>query len=267
MLQTGPVLLGQYRPLDSFLHHLDARAKLLPILIIFVLALFTIDIWFYVVILSALIAALLWSKVGVANIARSYRPVILLVVITCLYHLIFSGHDGPVAFQIWGWKITSQALSNAAFFSMRLILFITVAFVITLTNSPSELAETVTKILKPLEKLRVPVNDIGLIVFIAIRFIPILYDEFMAIRNAQMIRGVTFTGSWVNRIRKTTYLLIPVFVAALSRADDLALAIEARGYRSGAGRSSYSHSRFAAKEWWFMTACSLGVVGLFFITR
>jgi energy-coupling factor transport system permease protein len=267
MLQTGPVLLGQYRPIDSFLHHLDARAKLLPILLIFVLALFAVHVWFYIIVLALLIAGLLWSKVGAGNLMRSFRPIVLLVLITCLYHLIFSGRGSPVVFEILGWKITSLALANAAFFSLRLILFIAVAFLVTLTNSPSELAETVTKILKPLEKVRVPVNDIGLIVFIAIRFIPILYDEFVAIRNAQMIRGVTFSGSWVNRIRKTTYLLIPVFAAAINRADDLALAIESRGYRTGARRTCYSHTHFGAREWWFMVAASLGVAGLFFVAR
>lgn len=267
MLQAGPVLLGQYRPLDSYLHRLDARAKLLPILLILVLALMATDVLFYVALLAALIGALLWSKVGVANLARSFRPVILLVLITCLYHLIFSGRNSPVVFEIFGWSITSQALASAAFFSLRLILFIAVAFLITLTNSPSELAETVTKLLRPLEKLRVPVNDIGLIVFIAIRFIPILYDEFVAIRNAQMMRGVTFSGSWISRLRKTTYLLIPVFAAAINRADDLALAIEARGYQSGSRRSTYSHTHFGEREWLFMSGSSLVVVLLFVVTR
>ncbi len=267
MLPAGPVMLGQYRPLDSFLHRLDARAKFLPVLFILILALFPVNIWFYVATLALLVAALLWSKIGLGALVRSFRPVIFLVAVTCLYHLIFSGKNSPELVNVFGWSITRQAASNAAFFSLRLVLFIAVAFLITLTNSPSELAETVTKVLKPLEKLRVPVNDIGLIVFIAIRFIPILYDEFNAIRNAQMMRGVTFTGSWVNRIRKTTYLLIPVFAAAIGRADDLALAIEARGYRSGARRTFYSHTQFGAREWWFMLSSTLAVIGLYLVTK
>ena len=112
-----------------------------------------------------------------------------------------------------------------------------------------------------------PVDDLGLILFIALRFIPILYQEFTAIKQAQMIRGVSFTGSLVDRIRKTTSILIPVFVAAINRADDLALAMEARGYRSGCPRTFYTRAMFGKREWIFMLTSGLMVSLLFSLTR
>lgn len=267
MTKAAPLLLGQYRPLDSFLHRLDARAKLLPVLAVLVLALMTGSVLFYGVILVALIAGLLLSRVGAANLWQSFRPVILLVLITFLYHILFSGKDSPVLFTVDGFPVTSRGMANAIFFSLRLILFIAMAFLITLTNSPSELAETLVSLLKPLERLRVPVNDLGLVLFIAMRFIPILYDEFLAIKHAQMMRGVSFHGSVVGRIRKTTALLIPVFASAMNRADDLALAIEARGYHGASPRTAYTHARFGRTEWTFMLVATAAVAALFVVTK
>ncbi|MEW6050083.1 MAG: energy-coupling factor transporter transmembrane component T [Candidatus Zixiibacteriota bacterium] len=267
MIRTTPIFLGQYRPLESFLHRLDARAKLLPVLAVLVLALLTTSVLFYGIVLGALITGLLLSKVGPGNLWRNFRPVLLLVLITFLYHILFSGKEGPVLFTIDTYPVTSRAMANAVFFSLRLVLFIGMAFLITLTNSPSELAETVTFLMKPLGRLGVPVNDLGLIVFIAMRFIPILYDEFVSIRNAQMMRGVNFGGSYVRRIRRTTVLLIPVFASAMNRADDLALAIEARGYHGHAPRTAYTHARFGKAEYSFMLAGTATILALFSLTR
>jgi len=267
MFQTAPILLGQYRPLDSFLHRLDARSKILPVVLVLVLALLTDAVLFYATIMLALIAALLASGIKATNLARNFRPILILVVITSLYHLIFSGRDSSVLFDLWGWRITAQAVQLAAFYSMRLILFVSIAFLITLTNSPSELAEAFGLLLRPLAKLGLPVNELSMILFIAIRFIPILYQEFTAVRHAQMIRGVDFGGSLVKRIKKTTFIIIPVFVAAIQRADEIAQAMQARGYRSDTARTCYSHSRFGGREWLFSLGSSLLVVLVFVVTK
>jgi energy-coupling factor transport system permease protein len=267
MNQTGPVLLGQYRPIDSFLHRLDARAKLLPVLLVLVLALMTLSMLFYALILAILIVSLLAAGIGAKALLRNFQPMILLVVITSLYHLVFSGHGTEVQFTVLGWGVRSGAVQSAMFYSLRLILFISVAFLITLTNSPSDLAEAFTNLLRPLRYFKVPVNDLGLIVFTAIRFIPILYEEFLAIRSAQTIRGVDFSGPFVTRLKRTTYLLIPVFVAAIGRADELALAIEARGYDSRRERTVYTHAKLDRTAWMFMALVSIGIVALFLVTR
>ncbi len=266
MFQSGPILLGQYRPVDTFLHRLDARAKMLPITLVLVLGLLTESFVFYVAILAALVIGLLLSGVGSRQLLSNFKPILWLVLVTALYHIAFSGGESRVLVQ-WGWfRIRETALIMAAFFSLRLVLFVAIAFLITLTSSPSELAESFTRILSPLRKLRIPVQDLSLILFMAIRFIPVLYEEFETIRNAQMIRGVRFSGSVLTRIRRTVSIIIPVFVAALQRADDLALAIEARGYRSDRGRTIYSHLRFGASEWLFGLGTSIAIAGLFYLT-
>ncbi|MBD3404018.1 hypothetical protein GF420_14090 [candidate division GN15 bacterium] len=267
MIQQSSIFLGQYRPLDSFLHRLDARAKLAPVVLVMVLALFTTSFTFYGIILTALLAALASSGVGFARISASFKPVLFMVAITALYHLIFSARDTDAVFGIFGFAITTGGIEMAAYFSLRLLIFVSIAFLVTLTSSPSDLAEALTRLARPLAKLRVPVNDLGLILFMAIRFVPILMEEFVAIRNAQLIRGVDFGGNVISRIRKTGYLLVPVFMAALARADDLAVAMEARGYRGGVKRSFYSHSRLGPVELFFVLTTVAAITAVYLGTK
>ncbi|MEW5993386.1 MAG: energy-coupling factor transporter transmembrane component T [Candidatus Zixiibacteriota bacterium] len=266
MFQTRPILLGQYRPIDSFVHHLDARAKLLPVTLVLVLALLTDSALFYVAVLLALVGGLLGSGVGIRTLAGNFQPILILVLITLLYHLLFSNRDSEVLWEAGGFKLTVGALEAAAFFSLRLLLFVAVAFLVTLTSSPSELADTFARLLHPLRRIRVPVHDLAIILFLAIRFIPVLYEEFTTIRNAQMARGVRFTGSLVSRLRKSLAIIMPVFVAALQRADELALAIQARGYGRTEVRTYYTRSRFGFREWLFVGGAAALILALYIVT-
>jgi energy-coupling factor transport system permease protein len=260
------MLLGQYRPLDSFLHRLDVRSKLVPVLLVMVLGLLTESLLFYIISLVALLGGLAFSGVGAAAIGRSFRPIMILVAITFVYHIIFTGQDGEPLVELCGFSVTELNLSRAAFFSTRLLLFVSVVFLVTLTSSPSELAEAIARMLRPLEKIGVPAGDLGLVLFIAMRFIPILTGEFQTIRDAQIIRGVDFAGSLVNRIKRTATVIIPVLIAAISRADELALAMEARGYRSGRRRTFYTHSHFDGYAWTFAVGSSLLLGLAFYLT-
>ncbi len=266
MISTAPLLLGHYYPLDSFLHRLDARAKLVPIMAVMVLGLLTESAWFYLTVLAALLGGLLLSKVEPKIIARNFQPILILVAITFAYHIVFSGHDSRPVFEIFGLTLRAESLSMAVFYSLRLLLFVSVVFLVTLTSSPSDLAEAVTRLLRPLKKLRVPVDDIGLILFIAIRFIPVLHQEFLAVRNAQVIRGVDFSGGLLSRARKTGTIVVPVLVAAISRADELALAMEARGYRSGAPRTFFTRTHFDGASWLFAFGSLAVLIILFLVT-
>ena len=266
-MPSQPVLLGQYRPLDSYLHKLDARAKVVPVTLTLVLALLADSMLFYVAADVVLIVSLLSSGVGAGTLARNFRPIVMLVTITAIYHIVFSGGDSEVVWQWQGIVVREQAVNHAAFFSLRLVLFVSIAFLMTLTSSPSELAEAFGSLISPLRYLKVPVADLGLIVFMAIRFVPVLYEEFVTIRNAQTIRGVRFTGSLINRVKKTTAIIIPVFVSAVQRADDLALALMARGYRGDVRRTVYATSRFGSREVGFCIGSSLALVALFLLTR
>ena len=266
MLPSSPILLGQYRPLDSFLHRLDTRAKLIPVLLVMVVGLMTASPWFYVALIGLLLLGLACSGVSIRTLLVSFQPIVLLVAVTFIYHIVFSDRQSTPVFDIFGFAITEGGLERAGFFSLRLLLFVAIAFLVTLTSSPSDLAEGLTKLLRPLERLRVPISDLGLIMFIAIRFIPILYEEFTTIRNAQAIRGVDFGGGLINRTRKTSAILIPVLLGAISRADELALAMEARGYRTGVRRSFYSKQRMNTGAWLFMVGAAVVTIGLYWIT-
>jgi len=255
-MTTLPLAFSYY-PGDSFLHRLDVRAKLPPILTVMVLSLMTRSVVFYLAVIILLILALVMSQVQIRVIWRSIRPMLLLVGITLAYHLLFGRDGGRVLVSVAGWSLSTTRLFDGLFFSLRLLVFVSVAFLLTLTSTPSGIAEGLTRLLAPLRKLRVPVNDIGLMVFIALRFVPILAQEFIDIRNAQMMRGVRFDGSWWQRAHRSTAVLIPVFVAALNRADALAVAIQARGYRSDRPRTFYSSTHFGFNEWLFSFVPSL----------
>ncbi len=261
------MLLGQYRPLNSWLHRLDARSKLIPVVFILVLSLLTDSFLFYIIIQILLITGLLLSGIDSKTIYYNFKPILILMGRTSVCHIIFSGQDSEILVQFWIITIREAAIYKAVFYSLRLMIFISIAFLVTLTCSPSELAEAATKILKPLEKMKLPVGDFSLILFIAIRFIPILYNEFNAIKNAQIIRGVNFTGSLINRTKKITSIIIPVFVSAIQRADDLAMALQVRGYRSDRQRTYYSKMKFGLNGWIFGLGSSTFIFGVFYYLK
>ena len=263
----GTVVLGNYRPLNSYLHRLDPRAKLVPVFLILVLAMLSKSYLFHLVLLATVGGSLVSSGIGGSDLVRNFRPILYLAGLTMVYHLLFSGAKTEVLYSIFGFDLRSGAVHGALFFTARLLLFVATAFLITLTSSPTELADSITRLMKPLGRLRVPVNDLGLIIFIALRFIPILTDEFSAIRNAQMMRGVEFTGGWFKRLRQLGSLLLPVFVAAIERADDLAMAIEARGYDGKVERTSYSRAKIGNSEIMFMLLVSTAILVSFFLTK
>jgi energy-coupling factor transport system permease protein len=151
----------------------------------------------------------------------------------------------------------------AVIFSLRVLIFVLIALFVSFTTLPSDLAEALTGWLKPLRKLGVPADDIAMIVFIAIRFIPVLAEEFDTIRKAQTVRGVDFSGGLLKRIRQVIYLLVPVFRSALRRADDLALAMESRGYISGTPRTTYSQWRYRTGDIVFCLLSTAGFVLLY----
>jgi len=253
MSKAGVILLGQYRPLNSYLHRLDTRAKMIPVFFILILALFTESYLFYLGVLALLLTALSFSGIQRETLQRSFKPLLWLVGVTILYHLIFTGEGTKIIFRLFGYELTSGALHEASFYSIRLILFVSMAFLVTLTSSPSEIGDAFAKFIRPLKRFKVPVDDISLILFMAIRFIPVLYDEFNIIKNAQKLRGVNFSGSITSRIRKSSAIIIPVFVGAIGRADELAHAIEIRGYGKSRHRTYFSRTRFGINEIGFLS--------------
>lgn len=260
------LILGQYRPSDSFGHRLDPRGKIFFAIAVMLLSVFTTSIYFYLGIIAGVSSLLVFSGVTSAVILRNLKPFLILAIITALYHLIFSARDTEKVLEIFGFALTAGGIKMAVSYSLRVLVFVTIAFFVSLTTAPDELAETLVSWLKPFRKIGIPAEDIGLIVFIAMRFIPVLAEEFEMIRKAQMVRGVTMSGKIRERGRKLLYLLIPVFHSALRRADELAMAIESRGYVSGEPRSSYHLFRFRYSDWLFLSAALSYAAMLFILT-
>jgi len=263
---TSRFILGQYKPSDSLGHRLDPRAKILMALILMILALFNSSPVYYLCLCLGLLILIQLSAISLKTLLGNLRPFVILISITALYHLIFSARETATLVEFIGLRLTRGGVYMALVFSLRLMVFVGVAFFVSLTTMPSDMAETLVGWLKPFRRLGLPADDIGLIVFIAMRFIPVLAEEFDTIRKAQIVRGVDFSGSLIRRSRRLAYLLIPVFQAAVRRADDLALAIESRGYISGGRRSSLKAFHFNGADWAFMILSILIAAGLFVVT-
>ncbi len=240
MLFNSSAMIGQYRPLESYMHAIDARVKILPVLLLLILILFTDSTIFYLSMLLLISALLFYSGVDKQIAKDNFKPLLLFVAFTSVYHLVFSGRESEVLFTLFSVSLYKGAVLSAVYYSLRLLLFLSAAFFITLTCSPSELSEAVTKLLRPLKVLKFPLSDFSLILFISIRFIPILYEEFNTIKNAQKIRGVDFSGSFITKILNLKSLLIPLFLSAIRRADALSEALMVRGYNSANTRTFYT---------------------------
>lgn len=260
---NGSFIFGQYKPYDSFGHRLDPRGKILFGLFLMILALFTQSALFYSIMIVGLIILLRFSKISFVVLIKNIGPFMILASITAFYHLIFSSRESAELINLFGFSLTRGGIDLAIVFSLRVILFVAIAFVMALTIAPSEMGESLVYFIKPLKKLNVPVNDIGLIIFIAMRFIPVLAEEFETIKKAQIIRGVNYSGGLINRAKKALVLLIPVFQSAIRRADDLAIAIESRGYISGTERSSLRQFRFTGRDLVFIVV-SISLSALIF---
>lgn len=249
MLSTDKLIIGQYQPGQGFTYNLDPRTKILIIFMVMIWVLAITNFIFYLFLIAGLFGWLLSCRLGISKILGNLKPIIWFVGFTVLIHFIFSGKTDPVKiFQIWGFSISATALELAVVYSSRIVIFVLATFIISLTTSPLGISEGIVSLIKPLRWLKVPVYDLGMILFIALRFIPVLTGEFEIIRKAQFIRGISLSGNLFSRIKKSIALILPVFFSAMRRADELSVAIETRGYKSGQPRGSLHPLRFASAD-------------------
>lgn len=231
------ITIGQYYPADSAIHKLDPRVKLFTTLI-YIIALFCFrGAVGFVIITAALAASIRISKVPFKFMVKGLRAIVILLVITGVFNLLFT--PGNTVYWSWGpLKLTDTGISNAVLMVVRLIYLILGTSLMTLTTTPNQLTDGLEKSLGPLNRLHVPVHAIAMMMSIALRFIPILIEETDKIMKAQMARGADFeNGNLIKRAKNMIPLLIPLFVSAFRRADDLAMAMEARCYSGGEGRT------------------------------
>ncbi len=235
MLMRG-ITLGQYLAGDSPVHRLDPRTKILTVLV-YMVAIFSARGWPAYILLGVFaLVAFLAAHISPSFMLRSLRPVLFILVFTVLINLFWT--RGEVLYRIWRLTITREGLTMAATMGFRLSMLVVTASLLTLTTPPIALTDGLEYLLTPGKRIGIPAHELALMLTIALRFIPTLIDEADKIMKAQMARGADFTtGGLVQRARALLPLLVPLFVSAFRRADDLATAMEARCYHGGEGRT------------------------------
>ena len=228
---------GQYFPGKSVIHLLDPRAKLIMLVVYFV-GFFGASSWIsYAVMLVFLVTVIAISTIPVKNILRGLKPLIFILVFTGLLNLLFTD-TGNVLVSFWVITITDDGLIRAFFMMARILMLISGTFQLTYTTSPIALTDGLEKLLSPLKVIKVPVHELSMMMCIALRFIPSLIEETDKIMCAQKARGADFeTGNLLQRAKALVPILVPLFISAFRRADELATAMECRCYQGGDGRS------------------------------
>ncbi|MBQ9119193.1 MAG: energy-coupling factor transporter transmembrane protein EcfT [Lachnospiraceae bacterium] len=230
------ITIGQYYPADSILHRLDPRVKLSGTLIYIVCLFLVKNLWGYLIAALCLGAIIRLSKVPFGFIVRGLKTIIILLLFTVAFNLFLT--SGTPIFEWKFIRITKEGVSLAFSMAVRLILLILGSSLMTFTTTPNQLTDGMESLLGPLKKLHVPVHEIAMMMSIALRFIPILLEETDKIMKAQQARGADFeTGGIIKRAKAMVPILVPLFISAFRRAGDLAMAMEARCYRGGEGRT------------------------------
>jgi len=237
------ITLGQYYPGDSWIHRLDARTKIIATLL-YIIELFIVNnFWGFLIAAAALLAVIAVSRVPLKFILRGLTAVFLIILFTFVLNVFMV--DGRI---LWQWKflkITYEGLMRAFFMAVRLVLLIIGSSIMTLTTKPIELTDGLEKLFKPFSKIGLPSHEIALMMTIALRFIPTLMEETDKIIKAQQARGADFeSGNILQRAKSLIPILVPLFVSSFRIAQDLALAMEARCYRGGSGRTRMNEIRF-----------------------
>jgi len=242
------ITIGQYYPADSVIHKLDPRVKLFGTLI-YVISLFCAKgIVGFLVATFFMASVIIMSKVPFKFMVKGLKAIMILMLITALFNLFLT--PGEVLVSFWILEITREGIQNAVLMTIRLTYLILGTSIMTLTTTPNQLTDGLERALRPLNKIKVPVHAIAMMMSIALRFIPILIEETDKIMKAQMARGADFeNGSMLKRVKNMIPLLVPLFVSAFRRADDLAMAMEARCYNGGAGRTKMKPLTYARRDY------------------
>ena len=239
------ITLGQYFPGNSFIHRLDPRTKLI-MLIVYIVALFVAKSWIgYGIMLAFLVFCIAISTIPLKSIVRGMKPMVVILAFTAILNL-FMTQGETVLVSFWIITITLEGVVRAIQMMARILMLITGTFLLTYTTSPIALTDGLESLLSPLKKLRLPVHELAMMRCIALRFIPTLIEETDKIMSAQKARGADFeTGKLMDRVKALVPILIPLFVSAFRRADELATAMECRCYHGGEGRTKMKLLRYS----------------------
>lgn len=233
------ITLGQYYPVESFAHKLDPRVKLL-LVIVYIVGVFLVDsLYAYIVVGAFLITSIIVSRIPFKSVLKSVKGIIFIVIFTAILNLLFH-KEGEVLWSFWIIVITKEGVLFSIKMALRLLLLVLGTTLLTYTTTPMSLTDGMESLLSPLKLVKFPVHDVSIIMSIALRFIPILMEEVDKIMMAQKARGASFdNGNLFKRAKALLPVLIPLFVSAFRRADELALALDARCYNATPNRTRY----------------------------
>jgi len=251
------ITLGQYYPGDTLIHRLDPRTKLV-LTMVYIIALFTAIVYAgYALVFLFLAVSILISRIRLKSILSGLKPLIVIVLITGILNLFYTKGEHLLV-HFWRISIYWEGVETAVFMALRIMLLIAGTLLLTYTTSPLQLTDGLESLLNPLKKIHVPVHELAMMMSIALRFIPTLIEETDKIMSAQRARGADFeTGGLIAKAKALLPLLIPLFVSAFRRADELATAMESRCYHGGEGRTRMKQLRMARRDW---AALAVGVL-------
>ncbi len=254
------ITLGQYFPGNTVIHRLDPRTKLIFVLL-YIIALFNAKGWAANgVMIAVTLLSMAISHISLKNIFKGLKPMMFIIALTALLNLFYT-QGTPIR---EGWIITWEGIERSVKMMLRITLLITGTFLLTYTTSPMALTDGLERLMNPLKKLHVPVHEMTLMMSMALRFIPTLIEETDKIMSAQKARGADFeTGNLIERAKALLPILVPLFVSAFRRADELAVAMESRCYHGGEGRTRLKQLHFTGIDFVALFLGLLLVAGIF----
>ena len=258
------ITLGQYFPGDTVVHRLDPRTKLL-LVIVYIVGLFNSAGWAsyaFVIIVTALSMAI--SKIKPKSALKGLKPLVIIIILTAVLNIFYT--DGTPIVE--GWIITWEGIERAVMMSLRIILLIVGTFMLTYTTSPIALTDGLQIMMGPLKKIKIPVHEMSMMMSMALRFIPTLIEETDKIMSAQKARGADFdSGNLFQRAKALLPILVPLFVSAFRRADELAVAMESRCYHGGKGRTRMKQMRMQGIDAWALVLGAVFLAAIFVMKR
>ncbi len=260
------ITLGQYFPGTSLIHKLDPRTKILTV-VLYIVALFLAKSFVtYLIMFGVLAVAVAVSKVPLRSLVRGMKPVVFILVFTAVINVFYTPGD-HVLVKFWVLTVTMEGVWNAFFMVVRILMLISCTFLLTYTTSPILLTDGMEALMNPLKAIRVPVHELSMMMSIALRFIPTLIEETDKIMSAQRARGADFDGgNLIQRAKALIPLLVPLFISAFRRADELAVAMECRCYHGGEGRTRMRQLQFKTSDMvvlvaMLVIAVAVGILG------
>ena len=242
------LIIGRYVPKDSFVHRMDPRAKLILVFLFVFIVFLANNTWAYLILGLYVLFVTTLTKIPITFILKGLKPIIWIILFTMVFH-IFLTKGGELLFQVGPLSIYEEGIRQAIFISLRFLYLITITTILTLTTTPIEVTDGMETLFGPLKKWKVPVHELSLMMSISLRFIPTLLQETDKIMKAQSARGVDFSsGPIKDRVKALVPLLVPLFISSFKRAEELAIAMEARGYQGGEGRTKYRLLHWGGKD-------------------